>query len=175
MFLPFALGIVAGSAVAVRLGYRLAPRTLLVAGGLLAAAGFGWFALISPSGSFRTDVLGPEILASLGYGLCLAPVVSIATVGVAPGEAGTASALLNSSRQIGGSLGLAVLGTVAARRAGADPTAGALTGGYALGLALDAALMLAAVAIAVTALRSVRTERMPAAAAPDRTLENAAA
>jgi len=161
MFLPFALGVAAGSVLAIKLGYRLAPRTLLVAGGLLTAAGFAWFGLISPDGSFATDVLGPSIVASVGFGLCLAPVVSIATAGVAQHETGTASALLNSSRQIGASLGLAALGTAAQHRTGQTATPEALSDGYALGLTLSAALLIAAVLIALTVLR--RTDSTPSA------------
>jgi ubiquinone/menaquinone biosynthesis C-methylase UbiE len=86
--------------------------------------GFAWFGLISPDGAFATDVLGPSIAASVGFGLCLGPVVATATAGVAPGDAGTASALLNSSRQIGASLGLAALGTAAHSRTGQAVTAG---------------------------------------------------
>ncbi len=70
-FLPFALGVVAGSVLAVKLGYRFPPRILMIAGGLLTAIGFAWFGLISPDGAFATDVLGPSILASVGFGLCL--------------------------------------------------------------------------------------------------------
>lgn len=160
-FLPFALGVIAGSVLAVRLGYRLAPRTLLVIGGTLTATGFAWFGLISPDGSFATDVLGPSIVAGVGFGLCLGPVVSTATAGVAPHEAGTASGLLNSSRQIGASLGLAALGTAAHHRTGRTTTPEALNNGYALGLTLSAALLLAAVLIALTVVR--RTGRTPPA------------
>ena len=152
-FLPFALTVIVGSGLAVRLGYRLAPRTLLVTGGLLTATGLAWLGLISPDGAFLTDVLGPSIAVGVGFGLCLAPVVSIATDGVAPHETGTASGLLNSSRQIGASLGLAVLGTAAVHRTGRTTTPETLTDGYALGLALCAALLLAAVLIALTVLR----------------------
>jgi EmrB/QacA subfamily drug resistance transporter len=156
-FLPFALGVVAGSVLAVKLGYRFPPRTLLIAGGLLTAAGFAWFALISADGSFAVDVLGPSIVAGVGFGLCLAPVVSTATIGVAPHETGTASGLLNSSRQIGASLGLAVLGTAAQHRTGqAVVTPAALNDGYALGFTLGAALLLAAVSVAVTVLGQKR-------------------
>jgi EmrB/QacA subfamily drug resistance transporter len=151
-FLPFALGVVAGSVLAVKLGYRFAPRTLLIAGGLLTAAGFAWFGLISADGSFATDVLGPSIVASVGFGLCLGPVVSTATAGVAPRETGTASGLLNSSRQIGASIGLAALATVAQHRTGHAATPQALNAGYALGLTLSAALLLAAVVVALTVL-----------------------
>ncbi|GAA4596305.1 MFS transporter [Planotetraspora phitsanulokensis] len=152
-FLPFALGVVAGSVFAVKLGYRLAPRTLLVIGGLLTATGLAWFGLISSDGSFTTDFLGPSIVASIGFGLCLGPLVSTATTGVAPREVGTASGLLNSSRQIGASLGLAALGTAAHDRTGHAVTPGALNDGYALGLTLDAVLLVAAVLVALTVLR----------------------
>ncbi|MFF7700958.1 MFS transporter [Streptomyces lydicus] len=153
MFLPFSLAVIAGSVLAVKLGYRLAPRTLVVIGGLLTGAGLAWFGLISPNGSFTTDVLGPSIVAGGGFGLCLAPVVSLATAGVAPRETGTASGLLNSSRQIGASLGLAVLGTAAHQHTGRVTTPGTLNDGYALGLNLGAALLLVAVLIALTVLR----------------------
>ncbi|MEV0236441.1 MFS transporter [Nonomuraea sp. NPDC050786] len=152
-FLPFAAGVIAGSALAVKLGYRRAPRTLLAAGGLLAATGFAWFSLISSDGSFATDVLGPSIVVGVGFGLCLGPVVSTATAGVAPHETGTASGLLNSSRQIGASLGLAVLGTAAHHRTGPIATPETLNDGYALGMTLGAALLVAAVLIALTVLR----------------------
>jgi EmrB/QacA subfamily drug resistance transporter len=156
-FLPFALGVVAGSVLAVKLGYRFPPRTLLIIGGLLTAAGFAWFGLISPDGAFAIDVLGPSIVASVGFGLCLAPVVSVATINVTPGETGTASGLLNSSRQIGASLGLAALGTAAHDRTGQIATPGTLNDGYAFGLRIAAVLLVAAVLIALTVLRRAGT------------------
>jgi len=154
-FLPFALGVVAGSVLAVRLGRRLPTRTLLVLGGLLTAAGFAWFGQISPDGSFVSDVLGPSIVASIGLGLCLGPVVSVATADVAAHETGTAAALLNSSRQIGASLGLAVLVTTAHHSTGPIATSQSLTDGYSLGLTLCAVLLVGAVLIALTVLRPV--------------------
>ncbi|MDF4251402.1 MFS transporter [Streptomyces sp. WMMB303] len=153
MFLPFALAVIAGSVLAIVLGYRVAPRTLLVVGGSLTAAGFAWFGLISADGAFATDVLGPSVVAGAGFGLCLGPVVSTATAGVAAHEVGTASGLLNSSRQIGASLGLAVLGTAAQHRAGGAVTPEALNTGYALGLRLGAGLLAAAVLVALLVLR----------------------
>ncbi|WP_220472211.1 MFS transporter [Tomitella gaofuii] len=150
--LPFGLGVIAGSAVTIRVGHRLQPRALMAGGALLAAAGFAWFGSIDPSGAFLTDVLGPSLVTSLGIGLCLGPVASAATAGVADGEAGTASSLLNSSRQIGAALGLAVLGTAAAARTGAVVTPASLTDGFAFGLALCAALLAVAAAIAVLEL-----------------------
>ncbi|GAA0239678.1 MFS transporter [Actinomadura nitritigenes] len=152
-FVPFALGVIVGSFLAVKLGYRLPARTLLIAGGLMTAAGFAWFGRIGADGSFLTDVLGPSVVASVGFGLCLAPIVSTATTGVAPHEAGAASGLLNSVRQIGASLGLAALGTAAHDRTGDAVTPASLSDGYAFGFTLGAVLLLGAVVIALTVLR----------------------
>jgi EmrB/QacA subfamily drug resistance transporter len=163
-FLPFALGVVAGAAATVRLGYRVAPRTLLVGGGLLTAAGFAWFGMISPQGTYVADVLGPSIVAGIGFGLCLGPVVATATAGVAPHETGTASGLLNSSRWVGASFGLAALGTAAAGRTGHSTRPEALNDGYALGMTLSAALLAAAVLVALFVL-----PRTSSAHAPDPT------
>ncbi|GAA2128352.1 MFS transporter [Actinomadura napierensis] len=152
-FAPFAFGVIVGAVLAVKLGYRLSPRTLLVSGGLLTAAGFALFGMIRPDGVYAVDVLGPSIVASIGFGLCLGPVVSVATAGVAAHETGAASGLLASSRQIGGSLGLAALGTAAHDRTGHTVTFRTLNDGYALGLTLGAVLLLAAALIAFTVLR----------------------
>ncbi|MEO3850279.1 MFS transporter [Streptomyces sp. B8F3] len=159
-FLPFALGVVAGSVLAVKLGYRYAPKVLLAGGGLLTAAGFAWFGLVDADGTYAVDVLGPSILASVGFGLVLGPLVNVATGGVAAHEAGMASGLLNSARQLGAALGLAALGTAAHHRTGDARTPAALNDGYALGLTLCAALLLVAVLIATTVLAR-RPEEAP--------------
>ncbi|MFE5597705.1 MFS transporter [Streptomyces coelicoflavus] len=151
-FLPFAFGVVVGSVLAVKLGYKIAPRKLLVGGGLLTAVGFTWFGLLSADGSFAVDVLGPSIVTSIGIGLCLAPAVSVATAGVAAEETGSASGLLNSTRQIGASLGLAALGTAANDRTGDTLTPESLTDGYGLGMTIGGVIVLAAVLLALTVL-----------------------
>jgi EmrB/QacA subfamily drug resistance transporter len=159
-FLPFALGVAVGSVIAIKLGYRVAPRVLLIGGGLMTAAGFAWFSGMSVHGSFLSDVLGPEIVASIGFGLCLGPVVSTATAGVDPTESGAASALLNSSRQVGASFGLAALSTAAEHRTGDVASLEAVNDGYRLGMSLGAALLIGAVLIAIVVLR--RPGRVPA-------------
>jgi EmrB/QacA subfamily drug resistance transporter len=158
--LPFAVGVVAGSMLAVKLSHRFAPRALLISGGLLTAVGYSGYAFISAEGSYTADILLPLVVSSVGYGLCLAPVVSIATAHVGAHETGVASALLNSSRQVGAALGLAALGTAAYHRAGHDETPQSLTRGYALGLTLDAVLLVAAVLIALTVLRRPTGKRI---------------
>jgi EmrB/QacA subfamily drug resistance transporter len=151
--LPFAVGVVAGSMLAVKLSHRFAPRALLVSGGLLTAVGYSGYGFISADGCYAADILLPLVVSSVGYGLCLAPVVSVATANVSAHERGVASALLNSSRQVGAALGLAALGTAAYHRTGHAETPQSLTNGYALGLTLDAVLLVVAVVVAVTALR----------------------
>ncbi|MFK4088139.1 MFS transporter [Kribbella sp. NPDC020789] len=152
MFLPFALGVVVGAFLAVKLSHRLPAQRLMAGGAFLTAIGFGWFSLIPVDGSFLANVLGPSIVASIGFGLCLGQVVSTGTAEVEPREAGTASGLLNSTRQIGASLGLAAFGTAAHHRSGASGSPEALTSGYALGLRLCALVLLVAAGIVLPKL-----------------------
>jgi EmrB/QacA subfamily drug resistance transporter len=157
-FVPFALGVVVGAVIAIKLGYKVPNRPLMIGGALLCAAGFAWFSLINADGTFLANILGPEIITSIGFGLCLGPVVSTATAGVASHEAGMASGLLNSSRQIGASLGLAVLGTAAQEHTGAITTPVTLSSGYSFGMILGAALWVAAALIALTVIpRAIKT------------------
>ena len=112
-FVPFSLGVIAGTVVAGKLMPRIGPRPLLVTGLAVAAVGMSWFGWVSPHGSFAADILGPSLVASAGLGLCMVTNTAAGTSGVAREEAGLASGLLNAARQCGGSIGLAVLVTVA--------------------------------------------------------------
>ncbi len=170
-FLPFSCGAVAGTVIATRAGASRSPRASLVPGALLAAAGLAWFALCDPDGGFVTDVLGPTLVASVGVGLVLAPVAAAATTGVAPGEAGMASGVLNSARQLGGCVGLAALATAAANRTGDATGPAALNDGYALGLAAGAVLFLAAAAAAVLVLPRSRQDAPPVPGTTGKRLE----
>ena len=87
-----------------------------MAGALCTAVGLYWLSFIRAGDSYWTGACGGGIMATFGMGLAFTPIALSATGGVAPGEAGLASGLVNSSRQIGASLGLAVLSTVAATR-----------------------------------------------------------
>ncbi|MFJ2767103.1 MFS transporter [Streptomyces sp. NPDC087300] len=174
-FLPFCAGMIAGSAVSTRLLGTLGSKALLVPGGLLAAVGFGWFGLISASGSFVADILGPSLVAGFGIGVCFVPPTGAATSGLAPHEAGMASALLNSARQIGGAIGLAALVTVQVRHtedglAAGDAPKEAMTSGFGLGLGLAGAILAVAALTAAFVLpsRARETAAAPAAAPSDR-------
>ncbi|MFC8537522.1 MFS transporter [Streptomyces sp. NPDC057249] len=172
-FLPFSAGLVAGTVAATRITATRTPRVSLVPGALLAAAGLAWFAFISPQGSFLTDVLGPSLVTSIGTGLVLAPVAAAATTGVTTREAGMASGLFNSCRQLGGCIGLAVLATIAAHRTGTATDPAALNDGYALGLAIAAALFVLAAVVAIGALprRHAKTPGLCSAVPADNRLE----
>lgn len=157
-FLPFSVSLVAGTLVATRVTAARTPRASLVPGALLAAAGLTWFAFISPDGGFLTDVLGPCVITGIGVGLVIAPIVAAATTGVAPREAGMASGLMNSSRQLGGCIGLAALATIAAHRTGTATDPDVINDGYALGLAIAAALFVLAAVVAIVVLPRRRAE-----------------
>ncbi|MEW1739092.1 MFS transporter [Nocardia beijingensis] len=163
-FVPFSLSVIVGTVVATRMGGRRSPKAALVLGGALTTAGIGWFAFISVDGSFVADVLGPSLLGGFGLGLCLAPVAAAATMGVAPQEAGMASGVFNSARQLGGCVGVATLATVAAARTGDSAAPAALNDGYALALCCAAGLFAVASVVAATVLpRTSRVNPTPAA------------
>ena len=113
-FLPMSVTLIFTSVgIAARLLTKLPPRALLVPGMLLAAGGMAWMTRISVGGSYATEVLPAEILLGLGFGLTFMPVFSVATAGVAHQDAGVTSATLNTAQQVGGSIGTALLNTIA--------------------------------------------------------------
>jgi EmrB/QacA subfamily drug resistance transporter len=134
-FLPHTVAIIVGSKIAPRLMGRIDPRLIGIVGGLTAAAGLIWQSRLSVHGGYVGSIAGPGIVTMLGAGLLMTPIAAAATSGVATGEQGLVSGLLNTSRQLGGALGLTVLATAAVGRAtaraheGAAPLS-ALTAGY---------------------------------------------
>ena len=113
-FLPFSFGIIGGATVASRLLPRTGPRGLMVVGLALAATGLYWFSRLGVDSTYLAHVLAPEVLTSLGMGLTFVPMNLTALFGVAEVDAGVASALVNTTQQVGGALGTAFLNTVAA-------------------------------------------------------------
>ncbi|MFF9812464.1 MFS transporter [Streptomyces sp. NPDC014006] len=141
---PSSLAVVLGSKAAPRLMRSAGPRTVAVLGSLVAAAGFGWQSAMTAHGPYLTTIMIPGVLMMLGGGMAITPLAALATSGTAPGEAGLVSGLINTSRTMGGSLGLAVMSTVAAARTGDESTPQALTDGYALVFRASTAVLLAA-------------------------------
>jgi EmrB/QacA subfamily drug resistance transporter len=112
-FLPFTAGIIVGAGLSQALVAKVGARDLPLIGMVLAIAGLLLYLRLEPGGSYVTDVLPGFILASVGMGLTFVPITLIATSGVPPQDAGLASGLFNTSQQVGGSLGLAILSTLA--------------------------------------------------------------
>jgi EmrB/QacA subfamily drug resistance transporter len=112
-YLPFSLGIVSGAAVATKLTNRLQPRVLMGSGLALAVLGMLWFTQLGLHSAYWTHIAPAELVMSLGMGLVFVPVNNVALVGVGATDSGVASALVNSTQQIGGSIGTALLNTVA--------------------------------------------------------------
>ncbi len=137
-YLPLAVSIILAAGIASQLVTKVGFKPILGLGMLLIAAGLFWFGQISADGSFVSDVLGPSLLAAVGLGFSFVPQTIAAVSGVSDREAGLASGLINTSQQVGGALGLAILSTVAfpqigdaAAAAGGPPTPEMLTEGYA--------------------------------------------
>lgn len=140
-FVPFALGAVVGMRLVAIIVNRFGHRAALVVGGFLGAIGIAWFGVGGPGGTFLTDILGPSIVGSIGIGMSFVVMGTIAMKGVPADEAGMASGLLNSSRQLGGALGLAVLTTSAAAVTADDRSPEALSDGYSTAFFLAGALI----------------------------------
>jgi EmrB/QacA subfamily drug resistance transporter len=113
-FLPMSVTLIITSvAIAARLLTKLPPRLLLIPGMVVAAGGMAWMTRITVGGSYAAQVLPAEILLGLGFGLTFMPVFAVATSGVAAQDAGVTSAALNAAQQVGGSIGTALLNTIA--------------------------------------------------------------
>ena len=115
-YLPLALAIIVAAGVASQLVTRIGFKPVLAAGMVFIAAGLAWFSQVSVGGGFLTDILGPSLLAAVGLGFAFVTTTIAAVSGVRDQESGLASGLINTSQQIGGALGLAVLATIATSR-----------------------------------------------------------
>jgi EmrB/QacA subfamily drug resistance transporter len=116
-YLPLALTIMASAGVASQLVTKVGYKPVLAVGLLFIVAGLLWFSRISVGGSFTTDILGPSLLAAIGLGFSFVTTTIAAVSGVEEDEAGLASGLINTSQQVGGALGLAILATIATTHA----------------------------------------------------------
>jgi predicted MFS family arabinose efflux permease len=113
-WIPFPISLIAINIFVARyLVTRVGVRPLLMAGPLFAGAGFLWLSRLSETGSYWTNLLAPMLLLSVGMGLMFVPLTLMVVSHVRNEEAGAASSLLNIGQQVGGSIGLAAIGTVA--------------------------------------------------------------
>jgi EmrB/QacA subfamily drug resistance transporter len=190
-FLPFAVGVVIASTLASPLVARIGPRPLILAGSAMVAGGTFWFSRLTEHAGYASHLLGPMLLSSFGLGLVFVPLALVILHNVAEQDSGVASSLLNTAQQVGGAVGLALLGTVAwtgvansvrtqvaaAAKAGqplpkpgTPPPASiynhALTVGFSRGFVVAAGIALLALLIGIVTIRISRQELAGAAPEP---------
>jgi MFS family permease len=166
--LPLAFANMLGSTLAPRISRRLGATATVTGALLTEAAGMLWLSRISAHGSYAADVAGPSLLIGLGLSIAFVQLTALAVEGVPAQDAGLAGGLVNTTRQVGGAIGLAVLatlaGTVSAHAAARQPHLEALTAGYRLAFGIGAAVLAATAALSL--LLSRRGAPAPAAARP---------
>lgn len=176
-FLPFSGGIILSAGVVAQLLPRVGPRPLIIIGLSMATAGMLGLTQIGPGTSYVTHVLPPMVVMSVGMAGVFIPASTTALVGVGGHDAGIASAVLNTSQQIGGSLGLALLNTMYAGAVtgyltdnrlrevetpfGLQPPAEALVHGYTVAFTWGAGLLFTGLVVAVLMINA-RRDQIPA-------------
>jgi EmrB/QacA subfamily drug resistance transporter len=166
-FLPFSLGIMISAGIASQFAPRIGVRPVAAAGMLLSAGGLLLLTQLPVHGSYLTNVLPSIALSSLGMGAVFMPLTLIATTGLDDADQGLASGLFNTSQQVGGALGLAVLSTLATSK---SSSAGgsqlhALVVGFHWAFAAGAIVMVLALAVMVALLRARHVARIEEQAA----------
>jgi EmrB/QacA subfamily drug resistance transporter len=172
--LPIALSIIVFAGVASQIVTRAGYKTTMFVGLVVAAAGLFWFAQVSAGGSFVSDIVGPSLVTGLGLAFAFVAGTIAATTGVSGEQAGLASGLVNTSQQIGGALGLAVLVALSTARTEAveGPPAVALNEGFQAGFLGGVGLALLG-ALLTLLLLSSRESREHAEAARSGALDSA--
>ncbi len=160
-FMPMSVGIIAGAQISSRLIARVGVRPLLVVGSLLATVGFYWLSFVQTTSGYWASLAPPSFCCAFAMGVLFSPLAAAATAGVDRADAGLASGVLNTARQVGGSIALATLGTVAADRtaalvrAGATAYAAARVSGYDRVFEVSAVITLAAFVVSLVLPRHV--------------------
>ena len=155
-----------------RLVMRYGPKTVMIPGLVLITLSLLWFARIPTDASYAVDLLPQMILLGLGAGTSFPALMKLAMSSATPQDAGLASGLVNTSAQVGGAIGLAVLATVAADRAetltsNGDSFAAAVTGGYHVAFFIAAALVVASIVVGIFVCEEVSEEAMQPGMEPE--------
>jgi EmrB/QacA subfamily drug resistance transporter len=165
-FLPFTGGIMISAGLASNFAPKIGVRIVAVAGILLSVAGLLLLTRLPVDGSYAKDFLPSLLLVSLGMGAVFVPLTLIATTGLEDDDQGLASGLFNTSQQVGGALGLAILSTIAATRTSHLGGSGssALVGGFHYAFAGTVVFVLAGLVLLTAMLRAKHVERIEAEA-----------
>ncbi|MBS1860752.1 MAG: DHA2 family efflux MFS transporter permease subunit [Actinobacteria bacterium] len=141
-YLPLAVTIILAAGIASGLVTKVGFKPILAIGMACIALGLIWFTQISVNGTFLGDILGPSLLAALGLGFAFVPVTIAAVSGIEDREQGLASGLINTSQQVGGALGLAILAAVSNSVIGSTETPDSLVEGFQAAFAVGAGFAL---------------------------------
>jgi EmrB/QacA subfamily drug resistance transporter len=166
-FLPFTAGIMVSAGLASSFAPKVGVRLVAVIGMIASAAGLVLLTRLPVDGSYLTDFLPSLVIVSLGMGAVFVPLTLIATTGLEDDDQGLASGLFNTSQQVGGALGLAILSTVAASRTThlGGSSADALVGGFHYAFAGTVLFVAAGLALLLALLRAHHVEGIEAEAA----------
>ncbi|MGO4102928.1 MFS transporter [Leifsonia sp. YAF41] len=165
--LPMTVAIMITAPIATKLLPAIGPRPMMIGGPLVVAAGLVYLSQITADGNYFVQVLPALIVMGLGMGFVFVPLQNLALSGVAPHDAGAASATANSAMQIGGSIGLSIFTALYAATAGpttdltGKPLLEAFTNGYSAAFLAAAVGMVLASIIAATLIRGAKTELLP--------------
>ena len=169
-FVPFTIGIIIGAGASQALIRRIGIRAVVFIGIAMGTAGLLYFARLPTNGTYVRDLLPTIVVVSIGMGMTFVPLTLLATTNVQDQDAGLASGLFNTSQQVGGALGLAILSTLAASRtsnllgSGASVSIAehntALTKGYHVAFAVGAAMLLSALVVLVVTIRKRDVEQI---------------
>jgi EmrB/QacA subfamily drug resistance transporter len=171
-FLPVSVGIgVLSLFFAPRLTLRFGERAVLIPALGLIVAGLAWMTRVPTDAGYWVDLMPSMILLGVGAGLTFPALSTLAMSGATPSDAGLASGLLNTTVQVGGAVGLAVLATLstehtAGRLADGESTASALTSGYQLAFTISAILLVVAIVLAAVVLQKPPKEQEAVAGEP---------
>jgi EmrB/QacA subfamily drug resistance transporter len=173
-FLPFTAGIMVSAGLASSFATRIGVRPIAAAGMVLTIIGLLLFARMPVDGSYAADVLPGMILSSLGMGAIFMPLTLVATTGLEDEDQGLASGLFNTSQQVGGALGLAVLTTIAASHTSDPSSPAALVNGFHYAFLGAAVLVGLSLVVFVALLRKRHVARIEADVENEPALVNAA-
>jgi sugar phosphate permease len=158
-YLPLAGGIIVSAGIASSLVTKVGFKPVLTTGLVLTAIGLVWFSQVTVDGSYLGDILFPSLIAAVGLGFAFVPMTIAAVSGVEPHETGLASGLINTSQQIGGALGLAILAAIANSRTDNLLTEGvsapnALTEGFQIAFLVGAGFAVLGAILSATLISS---------------------
>jgi len=159
-YLPLSAGIIISAAVSSQVATKIGFKPVLVTGLLFIGVALLWWSRVSPDGNYVSDILGPSVLAAIGLGLAFVTTTIAAVAGVEDEESGLASGLINTSQQVGGALGLAILATIANSVSDSVSDPVSLTDGFHAAFLTGAGFAFLGLIVALTLIKTSDSKAM---------------